>query len=526
MLAGVRSSSILLVAFAFAGCVGKIGDDGSGDKGFDGTDPGDPRLDARVWRLTPTQYNNEVQRFFPGAPALNLPEGSSEYGLTNISATARIDQGNASQYAEAARSTAVWVGTQGATAARCDAFGTEECLDTLLAWFPEAAYRRPLTTAEATALRSVYDDVEPTYGPEWAFSAVVRAVLLSPQFLYRSEIGPDGTGVVEMDDDEIASLLSFALTDAGPDDMLLADAKAKRLHDPAVREAHVRRLMAGTAAIWQRFFWEWLKMSTLESQGNETGLDPALVADLQSEFQSYVDNIVIQQHGSLKDLLTTTHTWGTPEVAAYYGATHPGSGEAQIELDPAQRGGLLTLGAWLVSHGKKGRDNVVRRGMALFRDAMCNDITPLNIDLQAAQRDLVGEDATIKEIAAARSGDATCGACHSTSDPVGLAFENFAGDGTWQTVYPDGKPVEASVTLDGVDYDSAPKVEAALAADESFQQCLVQRFGHFVMGADFGSPVTVRASGAAFDAFTKSNGSFEELLVAIVRDRAFIERKK
>ena len=110
--------------------------------------------------------------------------------------------------------------------------------------------------------------------------------------------------------------------------------------------------------------------------------------------------------------------------------SHPGSGVAQIELDPDQRGGLFTLGAWLVSHGKKGRDNVVRRGMAVYRDAMCNDIAPLNIDLEAALKELVGADATIKEIAEARGSDATCGACHATSDPVGLAFESFAGDGT------------------------------------------------------------------------------------------------
>ena len=512
------------MALAIAGCVGTIGD-GDGKK-IDGTDPGDPRLDARVWRLTPTQYNSEVQRFFPGAPAVNLPIGSSEFGLTNISLSARIDQGNASQFVEAARSIGVWVSAQGAPAARCTTFGTDACVDTFLDWFPEAAYRRPITAEEKSALRSVYTDVAPTYGPQWAFSAVVRAVLLSPQFLYRSEIGPDGSGVVEMNDDEIASLLSFTLTDQGPDDALLADAKAKRLRDPAVREAHVRRLMGSTAGIWQRFFWEWLKMSTLDSQGNETGLDPALVAALHDEFRAYVSNIVIAQHGALKDLLTTSHTWATPEVAAYYGATHPGSGVAQFELDPVQRGGLLTLGAWLVSHGKKGRDNVVRRGMAVFRDAMCQDIVPLNIDLVAAQRDLVGADATIKEIAAARSSDPTCGACHATSDPVGLAFEGFAGDGKWQTVYPDGQPVEASVVLDGVAYDSAPKVEAALAADVPFQQCLVRRFGHFVMGAEFGAPTAVRASTEAYDAFAKSGGSFEDLLVAIVRDPAFIERKK
>jgi hypothetical protein len=281
-----------------------------------------------------------------------------------------------------------------------------------------------------------------------------------------------------------------------------------------------------SAPLWQRFFWEWLKMSTLASQGNETELDPMLVQELENEYRAFVGNIIVEGRGGLKELLTTNHTWGTPEVAAYYGATHPGSGVAQIELDPAQRGGLLTLGAWLVSHGKKGRDNVVRRGMAVYRDAMCNNIAPLNIDLEAATKELVGADATIKEIADARSSDPTCGACHRTSDPVGLAFESFAGNGMWQTTYPDGKPVEAAVTWDGVAYDNAAQVSAALADDEAFQKCLVQRFGHFIMGAEFGDPVKVRAPREAYETFRASGGSFEELLVAIVRDPSFIERRK
>ncbi len=497
----------------------------SGGAGL-GTDPTDPRLEARVWRLTPAQYNAEVQRFFPGAPEVNLPVGGSEFGLTNIAAAARIDTGNASQYTEAANAIGSWVSTHGADAARCATFGTSECVDTLLDWFLPEAYRRPATADERAEIRAVYDDLVGPYGTDWAFTAVIRSVLLSPQFLYRTEIGPTGTGIVEIDDFEIASLLSFSLLDHGPDQALLDDAVAATLSDPAVREQHARRLMDSTSGIWQRFFWEWLKMSTLESQGVETELDANLVAALEDEYNAFVSNIVVTNRGTLADLLTSTTTWATPEVAAYYGVTHPGTGVAAFELNPSERGGLLTLGAWLVSHGKKGRDNVVRRGMGVFRDAMCQDIAPLNIDLVAAQRELVGADATIREIAEARGADPVCGACHSTSDPVGLAFENFAGDGRWQTTYPDGKPVEAQVTWNGMQYAGAAQISAALAKDEHFGQCLVQRFGHFLLGADFGAPVTVRASAAAFDAFKNSNGSLEELVVAIVRDPTFIERRK
>lgn len=502
------------------------GSSASNGGGGPGTDPADPRLEARVWRLTPTQYNAEIQRFFPGAPEVDLPVGGSEYGLSNIATAARIDTGNATAYTAAASSIASWVGTQGAAAARCTTYASSECADTLLDWLLPEAYRRPVTTEERAEIRAVYDDNLAAYGPEWSFSAMLRSLLLSPHFLYRTEIGPAGSGIVQLDDFEIASLLSFSLVDHGPDQLLLDDAVAARLVDPAVREAQARRLMDSSTAVWQRFFWEWLKMSTLQSQGNETGLDAGLVAELEQEYKDFVERIVVTNRGSLTDLLTSTHTWGSQAVADYYGVAHPGGEAAAFDLDPTQRGGLLTLGAWLVAHGKKGRDNVVRRGMGLFRDAMCIDIKPLNIDLQAAERELVGADATIKEIAAARAADATCGACHATSDPIGLAFESFGGDGRFQTTYADGKPVESQVEWNGVQYNSAAEISAAIVQDDRFQQCLVRRFGHFLMGADFGAPVVARAPAAALDAFKAAGGSFEELLVAIVRDPSFIERRK
>lgn len=532
---------ISCVALAAVGCVAHVDGDNGGTAGSGGQssgntggtgvttdppDPSDPRLEARAWRLTPAQYNAELQRAFPGAPAVDLPVGGAEYGLTNISSAARIDTGNAATFSEVARAIGSWVAKQGASAARCDAFGTSACVDTFLGWFPELAYRRPPTADELKELRALYDELEPQYGAEWAFSAVVRTVLLSPQFLYRTEIGPIGSGVVQLDDYEIASLLSFSLTDRGPDQGLLDAARAGKLRDSTLRVEQARRLMSSSSGIWQRFFWEWLKMSTLQSQGTETGLDAPTIAGLEEEYRAFVDHIVVQNRGTLSDLLTSSGTWGSPEVATYYGVSHPGGGLAPLQLDPNQRAGLLTLGAWLVAHGKKGRDNVVRRGMGVYRDAMCNDISPLNVDLVAAQNKLVGADATIKEIAAARGGNAVCGACHATSDPVGLSFESFGGDGRFQSTYPDGKPVEAAVVWNDVPYENAAQISAALAKDERFQQCLVRRFGHFLLGADVGDPLVARAPAAAYQAFKDSSGSFEELVVALVRDAAFIERRK
>jgi hypothetical protein len=166
--------------------------------------------------------------------------------------------------------------------------------------------------------------------------------------------------------------------------------------------------------------------------------------------------------------------------------------------------------------------------MAIFRDAMCTNVSRLEIDLMAALSRLVGPDATVGEIVEARGMDGTCGACHRLADPVGLAFESYAGDGSWQTVYEaDGRPVETAIDLPGVGmFENAVGLSGALADDVAFQRCLVQRFTHFIMGADVGPPATVRATGEAHARFAESGGSFEELLVAVVRDPSFIERRK
>jgi len=491
----------------------------------------DPRFEARVWRLSPPQIEAEVERLFgPEAPTPNVPPGAAEYGLTNIADTALVDTGNAGLFVEGIRTVGDWAAANGATAARCDSYGTPDCVDTFLGWFPEAAFRGPVSDAERSELRAVFDQNAADYDYDYAFASVVRAVLLSPRFLYRWELGEPGAddAIIELDDYEIANLMSFSITDGAPDDELLAAAAGGTLRDADVREAQARRLMDRSDAVWQRFFWEWLEMATLQAQGNEVGLPPALVEQMEEEYQAFVSNVVVERRGTLRELLTSDQSWARPELAEFYGVSHPGDGLQPITMDASQRSGLLTQGAWLVAHGKDGRANVVRRGMAVFRDAMCRNITPLDIDLEAALDELVGPGATVREIVVARGEDSTCGACHRLADPIGLAFESFSGDGSWQTTYAaDGNPVETHITFPGAgEIDGATDLSQILADDPAFRSCLVQRFAHFLMGGQVGSPEVVRWTGEADQTFLESGGNFEELLVDLVRDPAFIERRK
>jgi hypothetical protein len=248
---------------------------------------------------------------------------------------------------------------------------------------------------------------------------------------------------------------------------------------------------------------------------------------MEEEYRAFVREVVVVQRGTLRDVLSAPYTWAQPQLAAHYGADHPGSGLARIELDPTTRGGLLTQGAWLVSHGKDGRDNVVRRGMNIYKQAMCNNdlAPPPGLDVEAELLALVGPDATVRETVDARGSAGACGGCHRLADPVGMIFERFTSDGRDQSVYPDGTPVDSSIVLDGLgQFDAAPAFAAALADDRDFQRCFVRRLTHYLLGIDLGNPNRVAWSDQAHARLVDSDTSLEELLVAIVRYPAFVER--
>lgn len=529
-------------ALTFAACAGDIGgpaaslsDESSGAPGAGAADNATGlvrgRVPARVWRLTTAQLNAELRALFgPDVPSVDLREGAAEHHLTNVAANAGIDVGNVDNLVSGARAVASWVVDHGATATRCaDSYGTDACVDRLLAWLPAAAYKRPVEGDELAALRTMFDALRAQYDFDVALGTVVRAVLMSPDFVYRTELGPtsaDGTSTVTLTDHEIATLLAYAITDLGPDSELLEAAARGELRDADRREAEARRLMMSSGAMWRRFFWEWLHMETFDSQAVEVGLSGTLSEQMLEEYRAFMDDVIVTQSGSLADVFGSPATFARPELAAHYGASHPGGGLTRVALDPAQRGGLLTRGAWLVAHGKAGRDNVVRRGMNVFREAMCNDIgPPVGVDVNAELAKLVGPDATVKQAVEARGQTGSCAGCHRTADPVGLAFESFTSDGRWQASYPDGRAVESAVELAGVgSFDNAGDLSVALAQSSLLRDCFVRRFTHFVLGRAVGGPGEV---GWLADATSRSEArgaALAELLIALVRDPAFIER--
>ena len=112
-------------------------------------------------------------------------------------------------------------------------------------------------------------------------------VLVSPDFLFRISRDPavrsQGTAYA-LSDLELASRLSFFLWSSIPDDELLDTAIRGTLHQPAVLDRQVRRMLsdkrAGTALV-QNFFANWLQTRNVW----------LLTPDLNQKFPWFDDNL-------------------------------------------------------------------------------------------------------------------------------------------------------------------------------------------------------------------------------------------
>jgi hypothetical protein len=151
----------------------------------------------------------------------------------------------------------------------------------------------------------------------------VRAMLLSPSFLYRSEMGvaqPDGT--FRLTPYEVAAALSYTYWGSTPDAALLAAAADGSLSTPAGTEREARRLLADPRAREQlaTFALQWLGVETVATTPRSAALFPAFTdavrASMLEEARRLVTSVAFDGTHRFDELFTTRSTWVDATLAA------------------------------------------------------------------------------------------------------------------------------------------------------------------------------------------------------------------
>lgn len=416
----------------------------------------------------------------------------------------------------------------------CDvaSLGDDECVRRFIDRFGRRAFRRPLTDRESAALYALASDFAgdaPT--PANRVEGIVQAVLQSPQFLYRTEIGINEGAELELTGYELATRLSFLLWSSTPSEELLDAAGAGELDSAEGLSRWAERLMTDPRFEngLRSFVEQWLHLSDLATMSAKDAelfpsFDDSLRESMRAETVTFFST-VIRDGGTLSTLLTAPYSYADPAVAAIYGADHPGEGVTRIELDPERRAGLLTHASLMSLGAHPDQNSPVRRGELIRERFLCDPPPPPPPDVNDAPPPPVPGQTT-RERFAIHTESATCAGCHALMDPIGWGFEHFDAIGAYRTE-DLGAPVDASGELtqtrdiDG-EFEGAAELGARLASSEQVEDCVVDLWFEYGVGR-------VDRDGCEADTarerFRESGGTMQELILGIVQTDAFRRRR-
>jgi hypothetical protein len=414
-----------------------------------------------------------------------------------------------------------------ATLASCD-LTTSSCRSTFIERFGRRAFRRPLRAEERARFEAMFaNDLSPTAAD--GVSLVVTSMLVSPSFLYRSELGErQSDGTYALTPFEVATALSYTFLGKGPDDRLL-DVAASGSIDA---EKEARTLLADSRSRSQvaSFFTQWLDTTPLLSVNKDKTIYP-LFTDSVREGLAAEQAAFVNQASTFGELLTADYVFANDAVAQFYGL--PGGLGTTFKKIPAgpNRGGILALGSVLASHAHANESSPIKRGKFVRDRILCQELPPPPADADTTPPGL-DPTLTTRERFAKHTADAACRSCHQFIDGVGFSFERYDGVGGYRELE-NGKTIDASGEIkgrEGLDTGtsetfSGPKELAALLAKgESAPRCFATQWFRYSRGLrEQGQEIcTARALGSRF---LEKGQSIPELLVSVVTQRSFLSRR-
>jgi len=416
---------------------------------------------------------------------------SSTTGFNTDAVLNKVSVLLANAYFDAGDSLAPKAATAALQAYACLATNAKDatCGASFLKDFGARLFRRPLTDEE-TGRYGAFLTAQAALDPaETAVASVIRALLLSPNMVYVTELGNSQAGEVTLTPFEQASLISYTIADVPPDQALVAAAQKGSLNDAGERAMHAQRLLqAATARAKYADFWQqYLPLGDLRGAA---GVDPTLSAAIEDETKQHFDKIVWQQSGSFADLVTAPYTYGAMALSAVYGTLTPGQNGA-LNLPAGQRAGFLTQAGFLFLPADASVPHkVVHRGLAVRRRLLCQSPPPPPANLMPNAADLqpLGADATpLESFTAFQMQKPQCAACHNSFQPIGLAFEEFDNMGKYRTAYESGKPIVTSGELKDAGDASGPYANAVEIAQHIGQSkigeyCFNRQYAEYSLG--------------------------------------------
>ncbi|WP_434041004.1 MULTISPECIES: DUF1592 domain-containing protein [Sorangium] len=532
----VLGAALCVTTLLLAGCTGSLGHDeedespspapsGGVARGIDM--PGAPRY-HRLVRLTNSQWASSVQVVLNVAAPSSLADGfekpvAGTTDFTNNEHLLSVNQRAWTDYQSAAEELAEEV------------TASDEALEdvypgTDAAGFIETvgrrAYRRPLTDAEVAGYTALFETGAAMSGTKSTFAKgaqlVIRTMLQSPHFLYRTELGEDRK---PLDGYEIAAKLSLWLRNAAPDDELLD--KAPTLTTPeAIAKVAESMLEEPAAAKSMRYFHRELlhfdRYATISKLGVPS-YNESLNAEYEESAYLFFEKVFTDGLG-VRDILTSTKGFVGPGMASLYGLSASSRDLVERDLGP-DRVGFFSQLPYLTLNALNEESDSIHRGVSINLDVLC---TPLGAPAPNIPPVPPLEPGQTNRQRITQLTSACGGLCHNELiNPVGFAFEHFDGMGQYRDEENGGLPIDSSGVYSFSEgakpFADAGELMRHMAEGEQAHLCYAKKLASFALQRDV-IPSDLPLVETLAKVSRGASGSVKEMMLELVKDEAFRTR--
>ena len=405
--------------------------------------------------------------------------------------------------------------------------------------FTKKAFRRPVKDEELQKFFGLYQRAiirGDSY--EDAVKLALKAVLVSPNFLFMVENIPSEKGIFKVTDHELATRLSYFLWASMPDQELFALADKGTLNDPKILKAQVKRMLADekSHSFFYNFTGQWLgtkdvggKIAPL-GRGTDIGYTPELGVDLRNEPVEYV-RYLIQNDKSILELIESDYAMLNERVAKHYKIKGvKGKNFRFVKVDGVQRGGILGLGGVHMVTSFPQRTSPVLRGAWVIETILGTPVPSPPDNVPELKKKNKKQKLTIRQIFEKHRDNDACSACHNLIDPIGFGLENYDLLGRWRT-HEDGIKVDATGLMpSGEKFDGPADLrKIILGRKDDF----TRHFIHKVLGFALGRSLLDQDEGTIermLNEVKANKYSSQHLITSIVlstpfRNRQMVEHK-
>ncbi|QDS95021.1 hypothetical protein FF011L_38050 [Roseimaritima multifibrata] len=369
---------------------------------------------------------------------------------------------------------------------------------------------------------------------ERGMQVAVSAILLSPRFLFRSELpGPDSKGkpgdVQPIEDFQLASRLSYFLWSSMPDEELLQLAAEGRLNDEAVLRDQVKRMIADkrAVALADNFAAQWLGLRNLDVVEPNTDQFPQFDDSLRNAMRTetlMVFQDVVDNNRSVVTLLDSPETFLNERLAKHYGIDGvKGDDFRRVSVAEHGRAGILTHASVLTLTSYPGRTSPVLRGKWVLENIL--GTRPPDPPPGVPELDVTSEanpTASLRKQLEQHRADPGCASCHVVMDDIGFGLDHFGPIGNYRDD-DNGKPIDSTGTLPGGRaFDGAlPLIQQIRDAETaSFVETVANRLLTYAIGRE----LTVTDTCFLVDVVAQSakqDHRFVDLATAVVLSKPF-----